>query len=250
MGGRLEGKVAIITGGSTGVGRGIAEVFVKEGAKVAICSRTKQELDKTVEELKKDGEAMGFVCDVTKSGDVKELMNQTIKSFGKIDVLVNNAGKNPAREFTAENMTEEEWEEYFAINVKGTWLVSKYAIPEMRKAGGGSIIMISSISAHIGQKGTGCYNSTKAAQEGLVKSMALDFAKDNIRVNAVCPGWVLTDRTKDVRMKMMDEIIDMHPIGRIGQPEDIGWPCVYLASDESTWVTGASFAIDGGYRAQ
>ncbi|MFO7929482.1 MAG: SDR family oxidoreductase, partial [Candidatus Humimicrobiaceae bacterium] len=195
-------------------------------------------------------EAMGFVCDVTKSGDVKELMNQTVKSFGKIDVLVNNAGKNPAREFTAENMTEEEWEEYFAINVKGTWLVSKYAIPEMRKAGGGSIIMISSISAHIGQRGTGCYNSTKAAQEGLVKSMALDFAKDNIRVNAVCPGWVLTDRTKDVRMKMMDEIIDMHPIGRIGQPEDIGWPCVYLASDESTWVTGASFAIDGGYRAQ
>ncbi len=250
MPGRLEGKVTIITGGSTGVGKGIAEVFIKEGAKVVICARTKQELEKTADELKKEGEAIGIVCDVTKSQDVRNLISKTVNKFGKIDVLVNNTGKNPARKFNAEDMTEEEWEEYFAINVKGTWLPSKYAIPEMRKAGGGSIIMVSSISAHIGQRGTGCYNSTKAAQEGLVKSMALDFAKDNIRVNAVCPGWVLTDRTKDIRLKMMEEIIEMHPIGRIGKPEDIGWPCVYLASDESTWVTGASFAIDGGYRAQ
>ena len=247
---RLSGKVAVITGGSTGIGKGIAKVFVKEDAKVVVCSRTKKELEKTVEELKKDAEVIGIVCDVAKSEDSLNLIDQTVKKFGKIDVLVNNAGKNPAREFTAVNMTEEEWEEYYSINVKGTWLPSKYAIPEMIKAGGGSIIMISSISAHIGQKGTGCYNSTKAAQEGWVKSMALDYAKHNIRVNAVCPGWVLTERTKDVRLKMMHEIIDMHPIRRIGQPEDIGWPCVYLASDESTWVTGTSFIIDGGYSAK
>lgn len=110
--------------------------------------------------------------------------------------------------------------------------------------------MISSISAHIGQKLVGCYNSSKAAQEGLVRSMAMDYGTDKIRVNAICPGWVMTDRTREVRERMIDEIKKMHIIERPGIPEDIAWAAVYLASDESTWVTGASFAIDGGYMAK
>jgi len=135
-------------------------------------------------------------------------------------------------------------------NAKGSWLASKYSIPEIRKSGGGSIIMISSISAVIGQENVGPYNSTKAAQEGLVRSMAMDVAKDKIRVNAIRPGWVMVDSLKKPREKMMDYIEELHPIGRIGQPEDIAWAAVYLASDESSWVTGARLDIDGGYLAK
>ena len=247
---RLAGKVAIVTGGSIGIGSGIAEIFVKEGVKVVICSRTKEAIDKTVEQIKNEGsDITGLLCDITNSSEVKNLVDETVRIYGKLDILVNNAGQNPRKSITIEDLTEKDWEAYMAINAKGTWLASKYALPELRKAGGGSIIMISSVSAHIGQPLTGNYNSTKAAQEGLVKSMAVDFGNDKIRVNAICPGWVMTDRTKEAREKIMGEIKKLHPIGRIGTIYDIAWAAVYLASDESTWVTGASFAIDGGYTA-
>lgn len=251
MSGRLSGKVALITGGSTGVGQGIASTFAKEGAQVVICARSKVMLEKTVRELYAEyGNVGGWTCDLTKSSEVEALINKIVCTYGKLDILVNNAGKNPERSSTAEDLTEEEWDDYISVNAKSSWLASKYAIPEMRKVGGGSIIMISSISAHIGQKNNGSYNCSKAAQEGLVRSMAMDFAKDGIRVNAICPGWVMTDRTRAAREKMIKEIEAMHIIGRIGVPEDIGWAAVYLASDESTWVTGATFAIDGGYMAK
>lgn len=246
---RLKGKVAIITGGSTGVGKGIAKLFVSEGAKVVIAARSKKTLEEALQEINSSN-AIAVECDVTEPRDVKELIKRTVDRFKKLDILINNAGKNPTREFTVEDTTEEEWDEYQAINAKGSFLCSKYAIPQIRKSGGGSIIMISSISAHIGQNNTGPYNSSKAAQEGLVKSMALDLAKDKIRVNAICPGWVMVESLKEPRLKIMDYIESIHPAGRIGTPEDIGWAAVYLASDESTWVTGASFAIDGGYIAR
>ena len=246
---RLKGKVAIITGGSTGIGKGIANLFASEGARVVITARNSKMLDDALKEIGSDN-VIAIGCDITKSGDVKNLIKQTVDKFGKLNVLVNNAGKNPSREFTIEDTTEEEWDEYQSINARGSFLCSKYAIPEIRKAGGGSIIMISSISANIGQNNKGPYNSSKAAQEGLVKSMAMDFAKDKIRVNAICPGWVMVESLREPRLKIMDYIESIHPIGRIGTPEDIAWAAVYLASDESTWVTGASFAIDGGYTAR
>jgi len=248
MPGRLNDKVAIITGGSTGIGKGIAKIFASEGAKVAICARDEKMLDAALKEISSES-VIAVKCDVTKSADVKNLIDTTIKNFGKLNVLVNNAGKNPVRQFTIEDATEEEWDQFQAINAKGSFLASKYAIPELRKSGGGSIIMISSISANIGQANVGVYNSSKAAQEGLVRAMAVDFAKDKIRVNAICPGWVMVESLKKPREKIMDYIESIHPIGRIGRPEDIAWAAVYLASDESTWVTGASFAIDGGYTA-
>lgn len=248
---RLDGKVALITGGSTGVGLGIAKLFAQEGAKVAICARTEKELNLAVKDINENhGMAQGWSCDLTKSTEVEKMMEEIVHEFGKLDILVNNAGKNPYHAITVEDLTEEEWYEFLDANAKSTWLASKHAIPHIRKAGGGSIMMISSISAHIGQEMIGAYNCSKAAQEGLVRSMAVDFAKDNIRVNAICPGWVMTDRTRGVREKMISKIEDMHVSGRIGAPEDIGWAAVYLASDESTWVTGASFAIDGGYMAR
>ncbi len=247
---RLKGKVAIITGGSTGIGKGIAKLFISEGAKVAIASRNERMLDDAINEIGRSDNITAIRCDVTRSDEVADLIKQTVGIFGKLNILVNNAGKNPTREFTVEDTTEDEWDEYQAINAKGSFLCSKYAIPEIRKAGGGSIIMISSISAHIGQNNTGPYNSSKAAQEGLIKSMAMDFAKDKIRVNAICPGWVMVESLREPRLKIMDYIHSLHPAGRIGTPEDIAWAAVYLASDESTWVTGASFAIDGGYTAK
>ena len=251
MVGRLAGKVAIVTGGSTGIGKGIAELFLKEGANTVICSRSLENIQKVASDISSDNaEVMALVCDVSRSDEVKDMVRKTVEKFGKLDILVNNAGMNPAREATLVDLTEEEWEQYFSINAKGTWLSSKYSIPELQKAGGGSIIMISSISAHIGQNLVGCYNSSKAAQEGLVRSMAMDYGKDKIRVNCICPAWVMTDRTREVREKMIDEIKKMHIIERPGTPEDIAWAAVYLASDESTWVTGASFAIDGGYMAK
>ncbi len=248
MPGRLNGKVAIITGGSTGIGKGMAKIFLSEGAKVAICSRNDEGLRRTIEDIGSN-DIIGIRCDVSKADDVKNLISKTVSKFGALHILVNNAGKNPARSFTIEDTTEEEWDEYQAINAKGSFLSSKYAIPEIRKSGGGSIIMITSISAKIGQANVGCYNSSKAAQEGLIKSMAVDLAKDKIRVNSICPGWVMVENLKDIREKIIDYINSLHPVGRIGYPEDIAWAAVYLASDESTWVTGASFAIDGGYTA-
>lgn len=247
---RLKGKVAIVTGASTGIGEGIADLFLKEGANTVICSRKQEDVEKVAEKIKTDtAEILAVGCDVAKSGEVEDLIKKTVEKFGKLDILVNNAGQNPLREATLVDLTEEEWEMYFGTNAKGTWLPSKYSIPEMQKAGGGSIIMISSISAHIGQKNVGCYNSSKAAQEGMVRSMAMDYGKDNIRVNAICPAWVMTDRLRPVREPIIEDIKKMHIIQRAGEPEDIAWACVYLASDESTWVTGASFAIDGGYMA-
>ena len=151
---RLKDKVAIITGGSTGIGEGIARLFISEGAKVTICGRREELLEKAAKKLGPD-DVLAIKCDVTRSDQVKEMVSKTVQRFGKLDILVNNVGKNPAREFTLEETTEDEWDEYMGINAKGSWLASKYALPEMKKAGGGSIIMISSISAVIGQKGVG-----------------------------------------------------------------------------------------------
>ncbi|MCL5069996.1 MAG: SDR family oxidoreductase, partial [Actinobacteria bacterium] len=197
------------------------------------------------------------VCDISNSEQVKHMVQKTIDNFGKLNILVNNAGIGGFSK-TAVELTEEEFDKTFSINTKGTWLVSKYVIPEMKRANGGSIILISSISAFYGQKRNDCYNASKAAEELLIKNIALDFAKDNIRANSICPAFVATEESNleflfnqpgkvIAGVKSYSEAVSLHPIGRLGTPEDIAWAAVYLASDESTWVTGASFMIDGGY---
>ncbi len=260
---RLKGKVALVTGGGTGIGKTIAAIFASEGASVAVCGRTYETLQKTVSEISgKGGKAIQVVGDVSKEMDVRRVVDEVAARFGPVTVLVNNAGVRGSIR-TIEDLTEEEWQRTFDIDAKGSWLCSKCVIPGMRKAGGGSIIMVSSISAHIGQAKQGCYNAAKAAQELLMKCMALDFARDNIRVNSICPAWVLTEMNRDQLAQMeanpkkifppgftYEDVVRLHPIGRIGEPEDCAWAAVYLASDESSWVTGSSLMVDGGFTCQ
>lgn len=260
---RLRGKVAVVTGGGTGIGKAIARTFAAEGARVAICGRTQAPLERTLAEIRNaGGEAIAVPCDVSNDVQVRALINRTVEAFGRLDVFVNNAGVRGSIR-TIEDLTEEEWERTFATDAKGSWLCSKHAIPQMRKTGGGSIIMISSISAHIGQAKQGCYNAAKAAQELLMKCMALDFAKDNIRVNSIGPAWVVTEMNREQLAEMKahpdkvfppgfryTDVLALHPIGRIGEPEDVAWAAVYLAADESSWVTGSSLMVDGGFTCQ
>ena len=263
MSGRLENKVALVTGGGTGIGKAIALRYAEEGANVAICGRTEATLEETAELIRgQGGNLITFCCDVSKSTDVEALIKQVMEAFGQLHVLVNNAGVR-ASIGTIEELSEEEWQRTFDIDAKGTWLCSKHAIPIMRNSGGGSIVMISSISAHIGQAKQGCYNGAKAAQELLMKCMAIDFAADNIRVNSICPAWVRTEMNRDQLNEMQaspdktfppgisyHDVQRLHPIGRVGEPDDIAWAAVYLASDEAQWVTGSSLMIDGGYTCQ
>ena len=261
---RLKGKVVLITGGGTGIGKAIAVTFALEGASVVVSGRTPATLEQVVKHITDQGGQAAYVRgDVSKANDVQLMVSEAVKTFGKLDVLVNNAGVR-ASIGTVEDLTEEEWDRTFNIDAKGSWLCSKYAIPEIRKAGGGSIIMVSSISSHIGQPKQGAYNAAKAAQELLMKCMALDFAADGIRVNSICPAWVETELNREQLAEMRsnpdklfppglsyrDLTSKMHPIGRLGQPEDCAWAAVYLASNESRFVTGTSMAVDGGYMCQ
>ncbi len=264
MAGRLDGKVPLVTGGGTGIGRSIAVFFAREGARVSVSGRTISTLTRTVEIINEEnGSAIYVQGDVSKASDAEKMIRKTVNEFGGLNILVNNAGVRGSIGTILE-LTEEEWNRTFDIDAKGSWLCSKYAIPEMKKTGGGSIIMISSISSHVGQEKQGCYNAAKAAQELLMKCMALDFSKDNIRVNSICPAWVETEMNREQLSEMRKNpdsiyppgisynyiVKTLHPIGRIGTPEDCAWAAVYLASDESSWVTGSSLMIDGGFTCQ
>ena len=264
MADRLNDKVAMITGGGTGIGQDIAIFFAREGARVVVTGRTVATLEDTVGKIRAEGgEAIYVQGDVSQALDVENMVARTVAEYGKLDILVNNAGVRGSIR-TVLDLTEEEWNRTFDIDAKGTWLCSKYAIPEMRKAGGGSIITISSVSAHIGQARQGCYNAAKAAQEGLMKCMALDFAADKIRVNSICPAWVETEMNREQLAEMAADpdtpyppgfsynhiTKTPHPIGRVGTGADCAWAAVYLASDESSWTTGSSMMVDGGFTCQ
>lgn len=263
MSNRLSGKVALVTGGGTGIGRGITEIFAREGARVALCGRTLAPIQEVADHIgQAGGEALAVACDVSQSAQVSAMIAHVRARFGQLHVLVNNAGIRASLS-TIEQLSEEEWQHTFDVDAKGSWLCSKYAIPVIRSSGGGSIIMISSISAHIGQPLQGCYNAAKAAQELLMKCMAIDFASDRIRVNSICPAWVRTEmnRAQLAEMESQPErvyppglsyrdVVRLHPSGRVGEPDDVAWAAVYLASDESQWVTGTSLMVDGGYTAQ
>ncbi|MGA7919916.1 MAG: SDR family NAD(P)-dependent oxidoreductase [Candidatus Acidiferrales bacterium] len=251
---RLTGKTAFITGGGTGIGRACALAFAREGAQVAISGRRKQPLDEVGREIEGSrGKAFVVTCDVSQGASVDAALSQTEQRFGRLDTIINNAGAVVVA--TAEHTSEEEWQKVIAVNLTGTFLVSRAALQPLRRAGGGSIINIGSVLGLVARKQRAAYCAAKAGVTGLTKAMALDHAHEKIRVNCICPTIVETELgMQSIRMSPDGEAevqrrIAEIPIGRMGKPEDVALMAVYLASDDASWITGAAYAIDGGLTA-
>jgi meso-butanediol dehydrogenase / (S,S)-butanediol dehydrogenase / diacetyl reductase len=251
VGSRLKNKIAIVTGAGSGIGRACAIALAREGAKVALVGRRQERLEETAHKC--GGFALVLAADVSKPNEATHVVEQTLAHFGGLNVLLNNAGVLHVG--TAEQITEEQWDQTFDVNVRALWLLSRAVLPAMRKAGGGSIINMASVLGINGARNRAAYAASKGAVVLLTKCMAIDHGPEHIRVNAICPSFVETDLTAAVISKAPDptavrsERIAVHPIGRLGQPEDIAGMAVYLASDESAWVTGSVFPVDGGYLA-
>ncbi|RAR44323.1 SDR family NAD(P)-dependent oxidoreductase [Paenibacillus sp. MDMC362] len=249
--GRLDNKVAIITGAAGGMGKADALLFVQEGAKVAITDLQEDKIKDVVAEIEAlGGEAIGFKHNVASEEDWVRVVDETVQKFGKIDILVNNAGVSNATPFM--DLTVEGWEKTMSINVTSIFLGQKYVIPHMIEAGGGSIVNISSIAGLTGGSGAGPYTASKGAVRMLTKATAVDFAKHNIRCNSVHPGYIETPMTVDLFKDehMMQWFQSQTPLPRLGKAEDIARGVLFLASDESSYITGVELPIDGGYFAK
>ena len=245
----LSGKVAIVTGGSSGIGRATAIAFAREGAKVVVASRREKEGQETVKQVQPAGSEGFFIkTDVSKETDVSAMVEKTIATYGHLDYAFNNAGIEQIPTPLVEQ-TEETFDQVMDINVKGVWLCMKHQIPQMLVSGGGAIVNMSSISGMIGASGLPIYVASKHAVLGLTKSVALEYVKEGIRINAVCPAGIETDlfdRIAD-NPQQRERIAAMHPIGRVGKPEEIANAVVWLCSDKASFVTGHSLTLDGGY---
>ena len=248
----FNGKVAIVTGGSSGIGRATAIAFAREGAKVVVASRREAEGQETVQRAKEAGSDGYFVkTDVAKQADVSAMVDKTMQVYDRLDYAFNNAGVEQIPTPLAEQ-TEEDFDRIININVKGVWLCMQHQIPQMLKNGGGAIVNMSSIAGIIGRSGFPIYAASKHAVLGLTKSVALEYVKEGIRINAVCPAGIETDlfdRIAD-NPQQRERIAAMHPIGRVGKPEEIANAVVWLCSDKASFVTGHSLTLDGGYVAQ
>jgi len=241
----FAGKVVLITGGSRGIGFATAKMFSENGAKVIITSKDKSRLEKSSGNLVN---TIGIVADIRNESDVKDVIEQTIKKFGKLDILVNNAGIFPKIKKLHE-IDESEWQEVLDVNLTGQFRFTKAAIPYLKKTSG-CIINISSDAGLKAYQGfnADAYSATKAALVILTKCWALEYSKEKIRVNCICPGVVDTDMTKPFLKTDKDRefMNNEHPIGRMGQPEEIAKAILFLASEDSSWTTGAVLTVDGG----
>lgn len=247
---KLKDKVAIVTGSAKGIGKGIAQVFSSEGAKVVVVDLLEDMGKKMAEELgEKESRALFITTDVRDTKSVQNMINTTVKTFGKLDVLVNNAGYHISKNI--EVTSEEEWDFIINTNLRSTFLCSKYAIPHLRKTKG-CIINISSMVGLVGQSNAGAYSATKGGQVAMSRGMALDFAPDGIRVNVICPGWIQTPLVEDWFRQQKDPdtartyIYGQHPLGRIGTIEECGKAALFLASEDSSFITGITLPVDGG----
>ena len=252
---KLRGKVAIVTGGAKGIGSGIAAVFVREGAKVTIADVDREAGEKTSAELAKSGGDVMFArCDVSSESDVKSLIDTTLKRFGALHVLVNNAGIGVYKSVL--DASAEEWDRCLAVNLKGVFLCSKYAIPHIKAAGGGAIVNIASVHSYQNVGGTAPYAASKGGVVTLTRVMAIDHGRDKIRVNAICPGWIYTPLIQGIFAgdadpeKAKQAVERRQLLGRLGRPDEIGEAAAFLASDEASYITGASLMVDNGMTAQ
>jgi NAD(P)-dependent dehydrogenase (short-subunit alcohol dehydrogenase family) len=251
----LKGKVALVTGGSSGIGYAIAERFLEEGAKVVITGRTKKKCESVIKRLERAGKGrIGYAFgDVSKSAGAKHLVDETVKLYGRIDILVNSAGIY--LEKRAEDTSEEEWDSVIDVDLKGVFLCSKYAYPYFKKQKRGGIINISSDAGLTGNKNCAAYCAAKGGVSNLTRAMALDYARENIRVNAICPA-VIDTPMNDAEICQQPNPkeyaaweADSHPVGRIGRPQEVAFVALMIASEESEFMTGACVAVDGGLTA-
>lgn len=251
---RLSGKVAIITGAGSGMGAEQARLFAKEGAKVVGADMNVEGLEKVVSEIKENGgEAIAVKLNISSPEEWENAVKTAVESFGKVNVLVNTAGVAGPFVAKAAEHDPDEWDKLLAINLKGAFLGSKYAIPEMIKAGGGSIVTISSIGGLIGGQGGTGYGAAKAGLSGLSKNIAVDYGKDNVRSNVIFPGQIRTPMSASLETEEAKEAkaayLAKTPLGHFGDPEDIAYAALFLASDESKFVTGTDLIVDGGVMA-
>lgn len=254
---RLTGKTAIVTGGAVGIGRACVERMAEEGAKVAILDVLANEGEALAKVLCEAGYDVAYwTVDVTDEAAVKAAVDAAAARFGGLDVMVNNAGISGSPAPT-DQVSEADWDRVQAVNVKGVFFGTKHAIPHLRAAGGGSIINLSSIAGLIGVGELAAYHASKGAVRLMSKNDAITYAPEKIRVNSIHPGYIWTPMVENHLRATSDDLEaakaaagSVHPIGHMGDPDDIAWAVVYLASDEAKFVTGAELAIDGGYTAR
>ena len=261
MAGRLDSKVALVTGGSSGIGRATALAFASEGAKVVVTDVAVKGGKETVDTIKEaGGEAIFLQADVSKTAEVKTLVHKTVEFYGRLDCAHNNAGVGAfvgdSLDSTAD-ISEEKWDYTINVNLKGVWLCMKYEILEMLNQGGGAIVNMASIFGLVGMQGTPAYTASKHGVVGLTKTAALEYAQAGIRINAVCPGFIRTpmceryfEYVSGDNPKITEEVAALHPMGRIGNPEEVAEIVVWLCSDAASFITGQTMTVDGGYVAQ
>jgi NAD(P)-dependent dehydrogenase (short-subunit alcohol dehydrogenase family) len=251
--GSFADKVAIVTGGNSGIGKAAALAFAREGVSVVIAARRLDAGVETVEMIEKEGGKAIFVpCDVSQGADVEHLVKKAIETYGKLDYAFNNAGI-PAERLMLADQTEAHFDQIVGINLKGVWWCMKYEIPAMLKSGRGSIVNCSSTAAFKTVRGISLYTATKAALVGITKGAAVDYAKKGIRINAVCPSIIETALSQDYQHadnpKAAEAVAKAHPMGRIGRPEEVAKAVLWLCSDDASFVTGEALAVDGGFLA-
>jgi NAD(P)-dependent dehydrogenase (short-subunit alcohol dehydrogenase family) len=248
----LAGKVALITGGSAGIGAAIATRFAREGAAVVVTGRRKEQLDRVVKTIEADGgRALAVAGSVTDPTHAPSAVEQAVRAFGKLNVLVNNAGVGAFGK-TLDETDDATWDDLLAVNLTGVFRMVKAAVPALRKAGGGAIVNVSSIAGLVGIPLTAAYSATKGGLDALTRCLAVDYAAHGIRCNSVNPGLVKTPMAESLTTdpERLAQVLSAYPLGRAGTPEDVANLVLFLASDEAAWVTGAVFPIDGGMTAK